>query len=183
MFVIIGLVFAVLTALAPTLTIHANRGGDGSSSSSGGSGFGHAWLVLKDDNGNEVPYGTAKKQNEPVDLQRDEDVESESSSSWQINEEQAEFIRQYALGEVGDYDFIDNNCTDLVEMALFIAVGPDIPNFDTLGISDPSKLADWLDTNPWGAASDSYGPQDRSGFALNGVVPFDAKREGSDCAA
>lgn len=150
LFVIIGLVFAVLTALAPTLTIHANRGGDGSSSSSGGSGFGHAWFTLDRGEGNITAHETRKPGwGEPVN----EDTSSDSQSSFEITDSQAEQIEQYAQNETGDYEFFDNNCTDFIEGVLEI-LGVENPSFDTVGISDPEKLANWLDSNPGGKSAD-----------------------------
>ena len=127
------------------LAVKARRSGNGGI-------FGHGWIEITHDNGKTEAFG-----NYPwIGVsQQDLGVTSDASFSWDISDNQAADVIWW-VGE-GGYDPAFYNCVDLVEAALN-RLGIDHPDFSTLGISNPSQLADWLDSLAYQAGSGNFSP-------------------------
>ncbi len=136
--------------------VHLGGGSTGVGSPSSG-GWGHAWVDLYDANGNR--YGRGFYPSDPAGWQSifggtygkafvdDTEDGEEANESFTINISQADYdaamaLIQYLEQNSPDWS-IDNNCADFVDEVL-TAAGIDHPDFQTLGKTDPNKIADWL---------------------------------------
>lgn len=99
-------------------------------------GLGHSWTGVTTNNGITTTRG-----NYPGGVRDDSNTTSDTSYTWEISESQAEKTIEALSND--SYNFFNDNCVDMVEDALD-AAGVEHPDFDTLGISDPNKVADWL---------------------------------------
>ena len=114
-----------------SLTIHSNPGVHG-----GGNSVGHGWSTVTHDNGTQQTIG-----NYPGGPQNDTNRVPTQSYTFPIDQNQAnEAIRR--LTQPG-YNFVSDNCVDRVEDALDVRNTPH-PSFNTLFVSDPTNVNNWL---------------------------------------
>lgn len=119
------------------ITVHVDDRTSGSGSSgSAGSNSGHGWTTITYDSGASVTIG-----NYPGGPRNDAARQPTASQSFYVTDAQAA-AAQTAASRPG-YNFFADNCVDRVEDALN-AAGIQHPSFNTLGVSDPARLMDWL---------------------------------------
>lgn len=118
-----------------SLIVNSNPRSPGSGSISN-SNTGHGWITVVNDDGTSTTVG-----NYPGGPRDDSGRVPTASHSWDISQSQADAALN-AINQPG-YNFVTDNCVDRVEDSLG-AAGINHPSFNTLGVSDPANLNNWL---------------------------------------
>lgn len=102
---------------------------------------GHGWVTIDEEDGDSTCVGYY-----PGWYRDDSERRSQewaNAYSWEISDEQAKDV--LSVFQDRHYSLLNDNCVDRVEQALDLC-GIEHPSFDTMGVSDPKHLFEWLGT-------------------------------------